>query len=67
MGLPQGTLKPGSPGDVTVIDPDREWTVDPTRFYSKSRNTPFSGWKLKGRAVSVIVGGRIVMRDGRID
>jgi dihydroorotase len=66
LGLPQGTLKQGSPGDVTVIDPDREWTVDPTRFCSKSRNTPFSDWKLKGRAVSVIVGGRILMRDGRL-
>jgi dihydroorotase len=66
MGLPQGTLKQGSPGDVTVIDPDREWKVDPARFYSKSRNTPFSDWQLRGRAVSVIVGGRILMRDGRM-
>ena len=64
MGLPQGTLASGSPGDATVIDPDVEWTVDPARFYSKSRNTPFSDWKLKGRAVSVIVGGRVLVRDG---
>ncbi|MFH1312697.1 MAG: dihydroorotase [Candidatus Eisenbacteria bacterium] len=66
LGIAQGTLKEGSPGDITVFDPDCEWTVDPTRFHSKSRNTPFSDWKLKGRAVSVIVGGRVLMRDGEL-
>jgi dihydroorotase len=66
LGLTQGTLKQGSPGDVTVFDPDREWTVDPARFQSKSRNSPFSDWKLKGRAVSVIVGGRVLLRDGEL-
>jgi dihydroorotase len=45
---------------VTIIDPDLEFEVDPTRFYSKSRNTPFGGWKLRGRAIRTIVGGRTV-------
>ena len=44
----------------------KEWTVDESEFKSMSRNTPFSGWKLKGRAVSVIVGGRWMMREGEI-
>ena len=58
--LPGGTLAEGSPADVTVIDLNAEWTVDPDRFLSKSRNTPFAGWKLVGQAALTIVGGRIV-------
>ena len=45
--------------DVTIIDPDVQWTVDPSNFRSKSTNTPFAGWELRGRADVVIVGGRI--------
>ncbi len=58
--LPGGTLAKGSIGDVTVFDPSREWTVDPARFKSKGRNTPYGGRKLRGQAVRTIVGGRIV-------
>ena len=58
--LPGGTLREGSPADVTVIDPELRWTVDPPTFLSKSRNTPFTGWELRGRAVRTIVGGRSV-------
>ncbi len=58
--LPGGTLSPGSPADVTVLDLAREWTVDPTRFESKSRNTPFGGWALKGAPVATIVGGEVI-------
>ena len=58
--LPGGTLEVGSPADVTVMDPSRTWTVDPQAFVSLSRNTPFGGWELRGRAVLTIVGGRIV-------
>jgi dihydroorotase len=57
FSLPGGTLAVGSPADVTVFDPDAEWTVDPRRFLSMSRNTPFSGWTLRGRPVLTVVGG----------
>jgi dihydroorotase len=60
FSLTGGTLAEGAVADVTVIDPDVEWTVDPKAFLSKSRNTPFSGWKLKGRAVLTVVDGRVV-------
>jgi dihydroorotase len=58
LSLPGGTLRAGSPGDVTVFDPDGEWTVDPKRFLSMSRNTPFTGRVLRGRPVRTIVAGR---------
>jgi dihydroorotase len=62
--LPGGTLAVGSPGDVTIIDPEQAWTVDRDSFLSKSRNTPFHGWELKGRAVYTIVGGVAVWEAG---
>jgi dihydroorotase len=60
LHLERGKLSPGAVADVTIIDPDLEWTVDKERFKSSSRNTPFDGWKLKGRAVRTIVGGKTV-------
>ncbi len=60
LKLNSGALSAGAPADVTLIDPDLEWTVQPERFHSASRNTPFSGWQLKGRAVRTIVSGRTV-------
>lgn len=60
FGLPGGTLKPGSPADVTVLDLGDDWSVDPESFVSRSANTPFIGWELTGRAVMTIVGGRVV-------
>ncbi|MHB8846775.1 MAG: dihydroorotase [Nitrospirota bacterium] len=54
-----GTLTIGAAADITIIDPNIEWTVKAAEFRSKSRNTPFDGWKLKGRAVKTIVGGKI--------
>lgn len=62
FGLEGGTLRRGAPADVTVFDPDREWTVDPKRFRSKGRNTPYAGRALRGRALCTIVGGEIVYR-----
>jgi dihydroorotase len=60
FNLPGGTLEVGSPGDVTVFDPNGEWEVDPGTFLSKSRNTPFKGWKLKGKPRYTIVAGEVV-------
>jgi dihydroorotase len=60
FSLPGGTLRVGAPADVTLLDPDLEWVVEPERFLSMSRNTPFAGRSLRGRAVRTIVGGRTV-------
>jgi len=62
LGVAKGTLSPGADADVTVIDPTAQWTVDPAKFRSKSTNTPFAGWQLRGRADVVIVGGRVKFR-----
>jgi dihydroorotase len=58
LGIDRGTLQPGKIADVTVIDPNTEWTCDPEQSRSKSRNTPFGGWKLKGRPVLTILAGK---------
>ncbi len=58
--LPGGTLRPGAAADVVVLDVATPWTVDPATFRSKSRNTPFAGRRLTGRAVLTVVNGRIV-------
>lgn len=60
FNLPGGSLKKGSLGDVTIIDPSMTWIVDSGEFLSKSRNTPFEGLELKGRAAKTIVEGEIV-------
>ena len=60
LGLESGTLSLGAPADITLIDPDLEWTVNADSFGSASRNTPFDGWKLRGRAVRTIVAGKTV-------
>ena len=62
FGLPGGTLAPGAPADVTVFDPAAEWTVRPQEFLSKSRNTPFGGRRLTGRATVTIVRGQVVFQ-----
>jgi len=62
--LPGGSLRRGAPADVTVFAPDEEWTVDPARFRSKGRNTPYTGRTLRGRVRATIVAGRFAHRDG---
>ena len=62
LKLDRGTLGVGSPADVTLIDPALEWTVRPETFASRSRNTPFGGWNLKGRAVRTVVAGKTVWK-----
>jgi dihydroorotase len=59
LGLDKGTLRLGAEADVTVIDPAARWVVEPSRFYSKSGNTPFAGWELRGKAIYTIVSGQI--------
>jgi len=55
----KGHLGAGADGDVTIIDPKAEWTLEADRFFSKGRNCPFDGWRVTGRALATIVGGRI--------
>jgi dihydroorotase len=62
FSLPGGTLRTGAPADVTVFDPRIEWKVEPAKFLSKSRNTPFAGWDLRGRVTCTVVGGGVVYR-----
>lgn len=67
FGLPQGKLEEGSPADITIVNLEEEQAVDPEAFLSKSRNTPFTGWKLKGWPVLTIVDGRKVWQDSRFE
>jgi dihydroorotase len=60
LNLDVGTLAAGVAADITLIDPNLEWTVNAESFQSASRNTPFDGWQLRGRAVRTIVGGETV-------
>jgi dihydroorotase len=57
---PGGSLEVGAPADIAVLDPDASWTYDPAKGYSKSRNSPWAGKTLRGRAIATIVGGRLV-------
>ena len=63
LGLPSGDLSVGKPADLIIFNPTMEWTVDRETFLSKGKNTPFHGWKVKGRNLLTMVGGRIVYRD----
>jgi dihydroorotase len=60
LGLASGTLKPGRPADVIVVDPDAPFVLDPAVLKSKCKNTPFDEARLQGRAVRTIVGGRTI-------
>jgi len=66
FNLKGGSLSVGAPADVTVIDPDLEWTVDESEFYTIGTHSPFAGRELVGRAVLTMVDGKIVMRDGKV-
>ncbi|MFA7248581.1 MAG: dihydroorotase [Dehalococcoidia bacterium] len=61
-----GTLAPGALGDVALLDPNAEWTVDPSTFASKGKNTPLGGRQLRGRVVATIFGGRLVHETDRV-
>lgn len=66
LKIPSGTLSLGAAADVTIIDPNREETINSADFESKGRNTPFNGMKLKGIPVMTIVSGKIVMKDRKV-
>ncbi len=67
FGLKKGTLAVGADADVTIVDQQEPWEVDPSKFRSKSRNTPFAGWKVKGLVQMTIVGGRIVFEAAPVE
>jgi dihydroorotase len=63
-GLPYGTLSPGAPADVVVLDPEQAWVVDTDRFFSRGRNSPLGGQTLRGTVLLTITQGKIVYRNG---
>lgn len=63
LKLPGGTLEIGKKADITIIDPEKKWTVRRENFRSKSKNSPFIGWKLSGRVDYTILGGRVVYKS----
>lgn len=60
LDIPKGTLSIGQDADITILDTEKEWIVNPGEFFSKSRNTPFGNWKLRGAVVMTIVSGKVV-------
>ena len=63
LRLPRGRMSLGAQADLVLFDPDEEWTVDPEQFASKARNTPFAGWKVKGRVKYTIVKGQVIYQE----
>ena len=66
LNLPSGELSTGKPADLIIFNTDIKWTIDKETFFSKGKNTPFHGWKLKGKNLLTMVGGKIVYRDTNI-
>jgi dihydroorotase len=67
LGVDRGHLAEGAVADLTVIDPNLEWVVEKDKLESKSKNSPFLGWRLKGRATDVFVEGRQVLKNGMVE
>lgn len=63
LGLSGGSIEIGKPADLTMFDPAAEWTVEPERFFSQSWNTPFGGWRLKGKASMTVLSGHVIKVD----
>ena len=61
-----GSLAVGMPADIAIIDLSKKWTVNVEKFESKARNCPFNGWNLTGQVVSTIVGGKVIVDNGKI-
>lgn len=66
LRIDAGVLDIGKAADITLIDPDQLWTVDSSKFYTKGKHTPFEGRQLKGKAAAVLVGGKIIMKNGEV-
>jgi dihydroorotase len=66
LGINKGSLGEGKSADITIIDPKKEWTVDVSKLYSKSKNSPYDGWVLYGKPEYVIVGGEILVNQGEL-
>lgn len=66
LNLPVGSLEVGKEADITIFDPELEWVVDSSKFYTKGKHTPFDKKALKGKAVGTIVSGKFVMRNGEV-
>ncbi|HOO97156.1 MAG TPA: dihydroorotase [Caldisericia bacterium] len=66
MGIEVPEIKTGKKADITIINPEKEWTVDPKEFYSLGKNTPLAGKKMKGKVFATIVSGKVVYKDGKI-
>ena len=66
FGLDAGYMAEGHKADLIVVDPNREWVVDPEKFFSKGKNTPFKGWRLKGKVIATVYEGKLVYREGEI-
>lgn len=64
FNLDRGTLAVGAPADITIMDLNKEWTVDCWKFYTRGKFTPYNGKQCKGKAVATMMGGRFVMKDG---
>lgn len=67
FGLPEVAVATGSPADLVLIDPEAEWTVDASAFLSRGRNTPFDGWRLRGRALATVCDGRVTHVDATLN
>jgi len=63
LQLPEVSITKGKPAQLTIIDPEQEWEVEPAKFKSKARNTPFKGWKLKGKTWGIYNDGRLVLNE----
>lgn len=63
LGIPGGSLAPGEPADLVIVDPEKKWTVKAEEFQSKSRNSPFIGRELKGKVVTTIAKGEIIYHE----
>ena len=64
LGVQKGTLSPGSEADITIIDPSQDYTVDASTFKSKSKNSPFDGWDVRGKVFSTLVKGQVIYDNG---